>query len=207
MRRYEYNISSVIIDSIGSPQIDDVDMYDAPAPDQPSTPEPEQNAAGRPIRKKRLTWKLLQQLPVPPAVIPDPVEEPEVRDISPPPGPSFVWEGIKTAMNAFGLYREYPSMPTHNPDDVLTLDDLSDAPRPPEASGTSPPRPPRPVLSSDETSGESAYAPFANSSTWGLMDWMWNGSASKSIAEVTKLVDFLKSPDFRKEDIEGLDIK
>jgi hypothetical protein len=43
---------------------------------QPSVmvePDPEINAAGRAIRKKRLTWKLLQQLPAPPSPLPEPL--------------------------------------------------------------------------------------------------------------------------------------
>ena len=41
-------------------------------PSQSEPPDPEVNAAGRAIRKKRLTWKLLQQLPAPPSPLPDP---------------------------------------------------------------------------------------------------------------------------------------
>ena len=41
---------------------------------QPSVePDPEINAAGHAFRKKRLTWKLLQQLPAPPSPLPEPV--------------------------------------------------------------------------------------------------------------------------------------
>jgi hypothetical protein len=36
---------------------------------------------------------------------------------------------------------------------------------------------------------------------------MWSGSAMKSLGEVSKLIGFLKSADFRKEDIEGFDIR
>ena len=39
---------------------------------EPPDLEPETNAAGRAVRKKRLTWKLLQQLPAPPSPLPDP---------------------------------------------------------------------------------------------------------------------------------------
>ncbi|KJA15771.1 hypothetical protein HYPSUDRAFT_148690, partial [Hypholoma sublateritium FD-334 SS-4] len=36
---------------------------------------------------------------------------------------------------------------------------------------------------------------------------MWTGSATKSIIEVNKLVDFLKSDQFNKEDLEGFDLR
>ena len=41
---------------------------------QPSVePEQEINATGHAVQKKRLTWKLLQQLPVPPSPLPEPL--------------------------------------------------------------------------------------------------------------------------------------
>ena len=41
---------------------------------QPSVePDPEINATGRAVRKKRLTWKLLQQLPALPSPLPEPL--------------------------------------------------------------------------------------------------------------------------------------
>jgi hypothetical protein len=39
------------------------------------------------------------------------------------------------------------------------------------------------------------------------MNWMWSGSVMKSIAEVTRLLDFLKSDDFKKEDLADFDLK
>jgi hypothetical protein len=39
-----------------------------------------------------------------------------------------------------------------------------------------------------------------------MMSWMWTGSSMKSIGEMKKLVDFLKSDDFKKDDLAGFDI-
>lgn len=190
-------------------------MFDAPMdqselsnPPSPE-PEPETTAAGRPVRKKRLTWKLLQLLPEPPAAGPECMEED--ADATPPPAPmAFVWEGIRTALNAFGLYREYPTIPTHNPDDALSLADLSDASLPSATSSTAAPAPPplqAVVPLPSDVSVNDHYLPFANFSIWSLMNWMWNGSAAKSLGEITKLVDIIKSPEFKKEDLEDFDIK
>ena len=38
------------------------------------------------------------------------------------------------------------------------------------------------------------------------MSWMWMGSSMKSIGEIKKLVDFLKSNDFKKDDLATFDI-
>jgi hypothetical protein len=39
------------------------------------------------------------------------------------------------------------------------------------------------------------------------MDWLWTGSASKSIQEMNKLVDFLKSSKFSQADIQDFDVQ
>ncbi|KAJ7503573.1 hypothetical protein B0H11DRAFT_1710692 [Mycena galericulata] len=178
-----------------------IDEPSAPSPLAP--PEPDVAPAGRPVRTKRPTWKLLQLLPQPPALAPQPlvVTDPD-SDATPPPAPtSFVWESIKSAMNSFGLYREYPRIPTHDPDGTLSLNDLSDIPKPPAASNlTSSITIPSPLVPSAEKS-DNPYHPFPNSTAYGITNWMWSGSPLKSIQEVTKLVEFLKSDAFRKEDL------
>lgn len=177
-----------------------VDETHEPSP----PPEPEVTSTGRPIRTKRPTWKLLQLLPEPPALAPQPlvVTDPD-PDATPPPEPtSFVWESIKSAMNSFGLYREYPRIPTHDPDGTLSLDDLSDIPKPPAASQSTPAVPlPSTLVPAVETNNANPYFPFPNSTAYGITNWMWNGSPLKSIQEVTKLVEFLQSDAFRKEDL------
>jgi hypothetical protein len=101
------------------------DTSQNPSHFQPSVkPDPEINAAGRAVRKKRLTWKLLQQLPAPPSPLPEPLTAFQVIEpISETslPNSEVVWRAIKTSCNSFGLYREYPDVPSHNPDNTLFL--------------------------------------------------------------------------------------
>ncbi len=49
--------------------------------------------------------------------------------------------------------------------------------------------------------------PFGIQRYLGLMNWMWTGSAMKSICEMKNLIDFLKSDQFKKEDLENFDIR
>ncbi|KAG6895033.1 hypothetical protein C0992_003455 [Termitomyces sp. T32_za158] len=165
---------------------------------------------GRPVRTRRKTWKLLQLLPDPPSPV-----LPSLQRDSPLPqdmdGTSHIaepllWSSVKTAANAFGLYRDYPSVPTHNPDDSLSLADLCNfGPRsaPQSSHSTTEPR----SILHPHASQSGMYAPFRNSSIFGIMNWMWTGSAIKSLGEVTRLVNFLKSDEFHKEDILNFDIR
>ena len=101
------------------------DTSQNPSHFQPSVePDPEINAAGRPVREKWLTWKLFQQLRGPPSPLPKPIIA--FEPISQISLPEVVWRGIKTTSNSFGLYREYPNIPTHNPDNTLSPLNLVD---------------------------------------------------------------------------------
>jgi Plavaka transposase len=175
-------------------------------------PDPETNAAGRAVRKKRLTWKLLQQLPAPPSPLPDPPIAFEGLEPIPEtslPNCEVVWRAIKTTRNSFGLYREYPNIPTHNPDNTLCLLDLVDNSPPlneKEPASVSTPLSLQDPISNSSSSNAASFFPFKNSTIFGLMSWMWTGSSMKSIGEMKKLVDLLKSKDFKKDDLEAFDI-
>ena len=171
-------------------------------------------ASGRPMRKKRLTWKLLDRLPAFPSSLPPadlPISESQELPAAPDQcQPSYVWKSVHTICNAFGMYREYPNIPTHNPDDTLTLANLTETGAAPELGQETLPPIIIQVIQQTPITSDSAseqYAPFANSSIHGIMNWMWSGSAMKSLEEVSKLVGFLKSADFKKEDIAGFDIR
>ncbi|KAF8148592.1 hypothetical protein B0H34DRAFT_203562 [Crassisporium funariophilum] len=100
------------------------------------------------------------------------------------------------------MYRKYPSVPTHNPDNVLTLENLSDT-TPPKVVTNAPVQTNAHlsmIVDNSQTPAAPSYAPFANLTIFGLMNWMWSGSAMKSIGEMVKLVNFLKSDEFKKED-------
>lgn len=188
--------------------MNDFDQQPRSPPVQPDEDTPVLNAAGRIVRKRRPTWKILERLPAPPTPVPDPqtVSSEPAPSTTPSIIPPVVWKTVHTIRNAFGLYREFPTLPTHNPDDILTLNNLTesqppltvlDAPAPVSRLSV-----PLPVSGSP---ADAPYGPFANSSIFGLMNWMWTGSAMKSLAEVTRLFRFLQSDDFKKEDIMGVD--
>ncbi|KAJ6583124.1 hypothetical protein DFH09DRAFT_912135, partial [Mycena vulgaris] len=186
----------------------------SPSPEPLSpTPPPETTAAGHPIRAKRKTWKLLQQLPEPPPILPEPDIEPlPIADPPPASSSTWVWEALRTTVNTFGLYCEYPSVPTYNPDESLAIPDLSDIPtttRSNTATLASAKTPfttleapsEAPVSAHEESSVHLRLPTFRNTSVGGLMNWLWTGSSTKSIEEMDKLVDFLQSDEFVKEDI------
>ncbi|KAF5368267.1 hypothetical protein D9615_010369 [Tricholomella constricta] len=169
---------------------------------------------GRGARTKKPTWKLLERLPAAPTPLPPqpPVGTQENitvddRDETPPPVTQLAWQAaVRTVRNIFGQYREYPTWPTHNPDDTVSLDDLSNTGTAP-ATVTS--QSPAYTLPSDidTSTADQKYHPFRNASVFWLMNWMWTGSPMKSILEMIKLVNFLKSDDFAKEDLVDFDIR
>jgi hypothetical protein len=192
------------------------DSADIPLDHEPNaSDDPPSIASGRPVRKKRLTWKLLDRLPTPPSSLPDlPISETQELPATPDQHQHlYLWKTVHTIPNTFGMYREYPNIPTHNPDNTLTLANLTESSAAPQLEQeTSPPIiqeiQKTPITSDSEHEDANAmYAPFANSSIHGIMSWMWSGSAMKSLEEVSKLIRFLKSADFKKEDIEGFDIR
>ena len=176
---------------------------------EPPLPRPEVSASGWVVRKKQLTWKLLERMPEVPASLPEAAPLAACSSPAPPEHVPYIWQAVHTLQNSFGMYREYPLVPTHNPDDVLTLENLSDTTPPPVVSDT-------PVqtnthlsmiVDDSQTPIAPSYAPFANSTIFGLMNWMWSGSAMKSIREMVKLVNFLKLDDFKKEDLVDFDVR
>ncbi|KAJ7289864.1 hypothetical protein C8J57DRAFT_1494275 [Mycena rebaudengoi] len=156
------------------------DFEPAPAPAPAPTAAPEA-PSGRGQRAKRQTWKILEQLPPAPAEFEDVSLPDPPPDKTPPPTlTEYVWKSVKTVKNAFGVYREYPTMPTHDPDRTTSLTDQSNIPgprpKPIDARLT-------PVFGAD-----SPFGPFKNSTVFGIMNWMWSGSAMKSMSEVSKLI-------------------
>ncbi|KAJ7477562.1 hypothetical protein FB451DRAFT_1454392 [Mycena latifolia] len=207
------------------PMSDDVIKLPAPEPTDFRIPSPEPlpnppqefTAAGRPVRAKRKTWKLLQQLPEPPVILPEPAAEPTVAANPAPVSIStWVWQGLRTSVNSFGLFRDYPLVPTYNSDEAISIDDLSDTPAASRSNTATLPSVVTPFIPT-EAPPEAAAAPnepsrpetgpFRNFSVLGLMDWMWTGSATKSMDQMVGLVDFLQSDQFKKEDIMDFNVK
>ena len=111
-----------------------------------------------------------------------------------------------TGTNAFGVYRKYAfGPPTINPDESYTLSSVSDSVSiawdPADFSKNSS------WLSSfgSSTLGtvENAvnFAPFLNCSTFLLMSWYYNGSSTKSYADVDKLIhNVIRHEEFKASD-------
>ena len=153
-----------------------------------NTPTPtEPVTQSRRIRRQPARFRDI--LPEPPAPAPS----------VPTPGPQLpavylmVTNPLVTALNAFGLFRNYLFHPSYDPDSVVDPSDLSNLG----------PSVPPPSVELNETSPKPPW-PFPNMSIWRIMEWMNTGSRSKSEAEVDRLVHgVINTPDFRAEDLQG----
>ena len=137
--------------------------------------------------RRALAW-FRDVLPEPPRPIPASVPQPR-----PPAVYLMVTNPFKTALNSFGLFRQYLFHPSHDPDVFVNPSDLCNL---------TPPTPPPPPSKSTDVKRDPPW-PFANMSVWRLMRWVNTGSSSKSEGEVDRLVnDVLNAPDFQAEDLQ-----
>ena len=125
-------------------------------------------------------------------------------DMEHPPESSA--DTIQTSPNIYGIYRTYHNnLPTHNPDNLVSLASVSDAPtfgRAHEQIGA------RPWWSGFGSSlravQDNFFAPFLNVTTFLLMCWFYNGSPMKSLAELDRLVnEVILVEEFNKADLQG----
>ena len=130
---------------------------------------------------------LRSAVPHVPEPIRDPTPLPETHLRS--PSPSIVPEAVvfTTECDEFGLFREYRTFPTTDPEAEQVLDDLYDIPGAPAPPGRS--------SSWWNTIGvtfnaaqENIYHPFLNVTVFRLMNWFYNGSNQKSVGELNHLV-------------------
>ena len=104
-----------------------------------------------------------------------------------------VRDSMRTAINSFGLGREYPYRPSYDPDASVLPEDLSNYSRPPDGVV---PSPERPQLQPPW--------PFKNMSIFRLMQWMNTGNNQKSAGEVNRLInDVISAEDFSPTDLKG----
>jgi hypothetical protein len=156
-------------------------MQPPPAPVQEYRPD------GRPRRKARLPQRFRDDLPPPaPLIIPGPIPLPPEPIEEPVFAPDFTSE-----QNTFGIFRVYSGgKPTFNPDDS-------------EAHNIEPPNPSHHGPPLDHLP---SYHPFDNSTIFGLMSWYYNGSNTKSINDLNKLVtEILLAEDFSQEHLKGFE--
>jgi hypothetical protein len=145
-----------------------------------SAHEPAPELLGRGRRVKRPTWKILEQLPQPQPPMSGPGDGSNEATRA-----SYVWQGICTNIDSFGVFREYGEHPTFSP-----INHTSSSP----VDSSNPPPP--------------YWFPFPNASVYLLLDWVWRGPSSKSINEIDRLVhEVLLAPDFSLVDLEGFSTK
>ncbi|KAG5634279.1 hypothetical protein H0H81_002553 [Sphagnurus paluster] len=150
-----------------------------PPPSPPPPPPQEFTQTGRPQRNYTLPRRYQDILPVPP--LPPALEdEPEAPQTSLLPRVRLiVRDRLVTALNAFGLWRDYPHQPSYDPDMLLSTNDLSE-----------------PHLTFENAPQASLFGylsqappwPFKNMSTWLFMNYFNSGSATKSATEANRLV-------------------
>ena len=162
-----------------------------PPPSSFSQPPPQLTQAGRPRRNYRLPARYEDLNPEPL----QPLEE----DEQPAAGRLLprlcliVRNRLRTAVNSFGLLREYLYRPSYDPDSFVPEEDLHQV-RGTDSDHTSmPPPSPIPV--------------HRNESVEMLMNWKDSGASTKSDAEVNRLVnDVLLDPNFKLEDLQGFNV-
>lgn len=91
-----------------------------------------------------------------------------------------------TPYNGFGLARRFytKGLPTYDPEENITLQDLSNIDPPTHAFNSS-----------------QAFYPYPNHSSFALGDWFWNGGVQKSRSTFRQLIDIICDADFRLEDV------
>lgn len=152
-------------------------------------------ALGRGKRTKLPTWKrrevtVTDVLPEPaPALPPTPVNPPVTsphrhsQSDNIPTNP--VRRILRSPRNLFGLVRQYFSkkFPEHDPEDLITREDLTEIPAP----ETSNPEP-------------ASYHPYPNKASFELGHWYHN-SGQKSREDFTALLDIVADPSFKSSDL------
>ncbi|KAG1818139.1 uncharacterized protein BJ212DRAFT_1269392, partial [Suillus subaureus] len=106
-----------------------------------------------------------------------------------------------TEPDTMGLYRRYPMCPTLAPKANLTLEGATDAPT---LDGECINSGVHPGLPSPEITSDQLFEAFTNPSAGILMAWQYTGMNEKSNDEWDHLVQFLKDPFFRLEDLGSL---
>lgn len=121
--------------------------------------------------------------------------------------PVRVHTPYRTKPNSMGVYKIYPNRPTHDPDNIISLDDLCDSTALLTPATTTTLQPASPLPSTDDTS-DPKYAPFLSASVARLMCWFHNGSIQKSVEDLDRLVhNVILQDDFRASDLQKFSTK
>jgi hypothetical protein len=95
---------------------------------------------------------------------------------------------FRTAKNVFGLARQFFSStpPCHNPEEVLTLQDISFIP----------------AVTPGTHFDDNSYHLYPNESSFKLGHWYWNDGVQKSHQSFKNLLDIVGSPGFDPQDVQ-----
>ncbi|KAF8874232.1 hypothetical protein BD779DRAFT_1476608 [Infundibulicybe gibba] len=184
-----------------------------PQQEREVTVQPEFHPSGRARRKTRLPARYRDLLPPAPPALPaaeetvpelpitSPVQLPQELPSNPAANKSFT-----TDVNSFGIFRSYNhALPSWNPDDLHTLDNISDSAtfltRKKNATARSWGSVFGQTLNQIQ---DNFFTPFLNATTYRLMNWFYSGSNLKSLNELDQLVhDVLLADDFNQDDLKG----
>lgn len=138
----------------------------------------------RPIKPKPKHYNDILPTP-PPSLQPQPlplVENPSTR-------PALILKYFQSPRSIFGLRRKYyaTESPVHDPEELVTLDDLSSAQ--PTVPGAVP------------TPDKDGYLPYPNRSSFLLGDWYWSDGVQKSKQSFKRLLDIVGEPSFSPSDV------
>lgn len=162
---------------------------DDPAATSPSI------ASGRPKRSHRLPARYRDILPTPPTPAANPIPEPESTGSRIKRLTLIVRDRLITAINVFGIWRDYPHRPSYDPDALVNSEDLSNGGSQPVTNVPSP------------TSTLPPPWPFENMTIWRLMNWFHSGSNLKTEAEVNRLAEEIRDAGgFPDSDLNGFNV-
>lgn len=163
-------------------------------PPPPLSPHIQLIQAGHPQRNYILPQRFCDVPPEPPAPAPALLEF-EMSFL--PHVILIVCDRLATAMNAFGIWRDYPCRPSYDPDSILSANELANKLLLDQAA--------LPVSSEPDTDHSPPW-PFPDMSIYQLMQFFNSGSATKSMGEANCLVkDVLLALDFHVDDLASFD--
>ena len=154
-------------------------------------PEHEKNTSRRSTRIHFPTWKVRESLPEPITFPPDLSQPAE-------PHPTcqvflLVREKVTSIKNKFGLLRAYKGLSSCIPDTTVNLESTYE-PAPP------PPSPPKRTI-------KEIISPYPNLSSFLFDHQFWTSTGKKSQADWDQLSKLMAHPDFKQEDIIGVNFR
>lgn len=160
-------------------------------PPLPSVPEHEKNTTRRSTRIRFPTWKVRESLPEPitfPLDLPQPAEPHPTRRVF-----LLVREKVTSIKNKFGLSRTYKGLRSRIPDTTVDLESAYEPAPPP--------------LSPPKRSIKEIIFPYPNLSSFLFDHQFWTSTGKKSRADRDQLSKLMAHPDFKQEDIVGVNFR